>query len=112
VIGPSLTADALFAFDERNNICEVGFGKATVARILDQAHVIVGAFAGVDTSASPAQHSMGCPRPSWSSPSTCADRVREQTVGNAVARLEVYVALDVLVDFGSATGGWTSAWWG
>ena len=46
VVSPELTADELFRFYERNNICEVGFGKEVAARILDHPHVIVAAFAG------------------------------------------------------------------
>jgi hypothetical protein len=46
VVGPALTADQLFDFYQRNNICEVGFGKDVAARILDHPHVVVGAFAG------------------------------------------------------------------
>ena len=46
VVGPQLTPDELFGFYKRNNICEVGFGKDVAARILDQPHVMVAAFAG------------------------------------------------------------------
>ena len=46
VVSPALTADELFGFYERNNICEVGFGEEVAARILDNPHVMVGAFAG------------------------------------------------------------------
>ena len=46
VVSPSLTADQLFDFYQRNNICEVGLGKEIAARILDHPHVVVGAFAG------------------------------------------------------------------
>jgi hypothetical protein len=45
-VNPALTADDLFAFYERNNICEVGFGKETAARILRHPHLIVAACAG------------------------------------------------------------------
>ena len=41
-----VTADALFAFYQRNNICEVGFGKETATKILNHPHLIVAAFAG------------------------------------------------------------------
>ena len=44
-VNPKLTADALFAFYERNDICEVGFGKETAAKILEYSHLIVAAFA-------------------------------------------------------------------
>ena len=43
---PALTADELFAFYERNDICEVGFGKETAARILRHPHLIVAAYVG------------------------------------------------------------------
>jgi hypothetical protein len=46
IVGPRISADQLWAFYERNNICEVGFGKDVAARILEHPHVIVGAFAG------------------------------------------------------------------
>ncbi len=46
VVSPELTRENLFRFYERNNICEVGFGKERAARILDHPHVIVAAFAG------------------------------------------------------------------
>lgn len=46
VVGPLLNADQLFDFYERNNICEVGFGKEVAARVLEHPHVIVGAFVG------------------------------------------------------------------
>ncbi len=45
-VSPRLTADELFEFYRRNNICEVGFGREVAARILDHPHVIVAAFAG------------------------------------------------------------------
>jgi hypothetical protein len=45
-VNPALTADELFAFYERNNICEVGFGKEKAARILRNPHLIVAAFEG------------------------------------------------------------------
>ncbi|HEV2669031.1 MAG TPA: hypothetical protein VG324_29215 [Blastocatellia bacterium] len=44
-VNPALTADDLFAFYERNNICEVGFGKETAARVLRHPHLIVAAYA-------------------------------------------------------------------
>ena len=44
-VNPKLTADALFAFYQRNDICEVGFGKETAAKILEHPHLIVAAFA-------------------------------------------------------------------
>jgi len=45
VVRPELSADELFGFYKRNNICEVGFGKEVAARILDHPHIIVAAFA-------------------------------------------------------------------
>ena len=39
-----LTANELFTFYLRNDICEVGFGKETAARILEWPHLIVAAF--------------------------------------------------------------------
>lgn len=45
-VNPALTADDLFAFYERNNICEVGFGKETATRVLRHPHLIVAAYAG------------------------------------------------------------------
>ncbi len=44
-VNPKLTADELFAFYERNDICEVGFGKDTAAKILEYPHLIVAARA-------------------------------------------------------------------
>lgn len=44
VVGPTLTPDQLFDFYERNNICEVGFGKQIAARILDHPHLMVAAI--------------------------------------------------------------------
>ena len=46
VVSPKLSADELFRFYERNNICEAAFGKEVAARILEHPHVIVAAFAG------------------------------------------------------------------
>jgi len=46
VVGPELSADQLFDFYQRNDICEVGYGKETATRILHHPHVMVGAFAG------------------------------------------------------------------
>jgi hypothetical protein len=45
-VNPPLTADELFAFYERNDICEVGFGKEAAAKVLRHPHLIVAAFAG------------------------------------------------------------------
>ena len=45
-VNPLLTADDLFAFYERNDICEIGFGKDTAARVLQHPHLIVAAYAG------------------------------------------------------------------
>ena len=43
-VNPIITADALFDFYERNNICEVGFGKEVAARILEHPHLVVAAY--------------------------------------------------------------------
>jgi hypothetical protein len=43
-VNPAINADQLFEFYERNNICEVGFGRETAARILVNPHLIVAAF--------------------------------------------------------------------
>ena len=43
-INPKITADELFTFYEKNNICEMGFGKETATRILKHPHLIVAAF--------------------------------------------------------------------
>lgn len=43
-VNPTITADALFDFYERNNICEAGFGKEVAARILEHPHLIVAAY--------------------------------------------------------------------
>jgi hypothetical protein len=45
VVAPRVTADELFAFYDRNNICEAGFGTEVASRVLDYPHVVVGAFA-------------------------------------------------------------------
>jgi hypothetical protein len=45
-VNSGVTAAALFDFYERNNICEVGFGKETATRVLHHPHLIVAAFAG------------------------------------------------------------------
>ncbi len=43
-VNPTITADELFNFYERNNICEVGFGKEMAAWILEHPHLIVAAY--------------------------------------------------------------------
>ena len=43
-VDPQLTADQLFEFYQRNDICEVGFGKDVAARILHHPHLIVAAL--------------------------------------------------------------------
>ncbi len=45
-VNPSLTRDQLFEFYQRNDICEVGFGKERASAILDHPHLIVAAFEG------------------------------------------------------------------
>ena len=47
-VSPELTADELFTFYERNNICEVELGKDVATRILDHPHVMVAAFSGAE----------------------------------------------------------------
>ena len=47
-VNPTITADELFDFYERNNICEVGFGKEVAARILEHPHLIVAAYTGTE----------------------------------------------------------------
>jgi len=44
-VNPPLTVDDLFAFYERNDIFEIGFGKETAAKILRHPHLIVAAYA-------------------------------------------------------------------
>ena len=44
-VNPTITADELFDFYERNDICEVGFGKEVASRILKHPHLIVAAYA-------------------------------------------------------------------
>jgi hypothetical protein len=46
LVNPEITADKLFAFYEKNDICEVGFGKDVATKILKCPHLIVAAFAG------------------------------------------------------------------
>jgi hypothetical protein len=43
-VNPKLTADELFDFYERNDICETGFGKEKAAKILRHPHLMVAAF--------------------------------------------------------------------
>lgn len=45
-VNPPLTSDQLFHFYERNNICEVGFGKEIATRVLKFPHLIIAAFEG------------------------------------------------------------------
>ena len=42
-VNPPLTAEQLFAFYQRNDICEVGYGQETAAKILQHPHLIVAA---------------------------------------------------------------------
>lgn len=48
LLRPTITPDQLFAFYEKNDICEKGFGKEVAARVLEHSDVIVGAFRGDD----------------------------------------------------------------
>lgn len=43
-VNPPLTAEQLFDFYERNDVCEVSLGKETAAKILKHPHLIVAAF--------------------------------------------------------------------
>jgi len=45
-INPPITPAQLFAFYQRNNICEVGFGQDVAARVLDHTPHYVAAFRG------------------------------------------------------------------
>jgi hypothetical protein len=45
-VDPQLTADQLFDFYRRNDICELNFGKEVAARILKHPHLIIAGFAG------------------------------------------------------------------
>ncbi len=47
-VNPDISADQLWDFYVRNNICEVGFGKDVATRVLTHPQVIVGAFRGAD----------------------------------------------------------------
>ena len=44
IVNPNITPDELFTFYERNNICEVGFGKEIASRILEHPHLIIAAY--------------------------------------------------------------------
>ena len=43
---PEVSADQLWGFYVRNDICEVGYGKSVATRVLDHPQVIVAAFRG------------------------------------------------------------------
>lgn len=45
-VNPPISADQLFSFYEKNDICEKGFGKEIAVRVLDHSSLIVGAFDG------------------------------------------------------------------
>ncbi len=47
-VNPDISADQLWDFYVRNNICEVGLGKEVATRVLNHPQVIVGAFRGAD----------------------------------------------------------------
>ncbi len=47
-VNPDISADQLWDFYVRNNICEVGFGKLVATRVLEHPQEIVGAFRGAD----------------------------------------------------------------
>lgn len=44
IVNPNITPDQLFTFYEKNNICEVGFGKEVASRILKHPHLIIAAY--------------------------------------------------------------------
>ncbi|RKU31761.1 hypothetical protein C6497_01005 [Candidatus Poribacteria bacterium] len=44
IVNPNISPDELFTFYEKNNICEVGFGKEVASRILDHPHLIIAAY--------------------------------------------------------------------
>lgn len=44
IVNPNITPDELFIFYEKNNICEVGFGKEIASRILEHQHLIIAAY--------------------------------------------------------------------
>jgi len=46
LVNPKITADQLFSFYERNDICEEGLGKEVASRVLKHSSLIVGAFEG------------------------------------------------------------------
>jgi hypothetical protein len=46
LVNPTIAADQLFAFYEKNDICEVGYGKDVAAKVLEHSSIIVGAFEG------------------------------------------------------------------
>ena len=43
-VNPKITPDQLFSFYQKNNICEIGFGKETASKVLDHSSLIVAAF--------------------------------------------------------------------
>lgn len=43
-VNPNITPNELYDFYERNNICEVGFGKEVAARILEYPYLIVAVY--------------------------------------------------------------------
>jgi len=45
-VNSNITAEQLFSFYERNNICEAAFGKDVVSLVLDHSSLVVGAFEG------------------------------------------------------------------
>ena len=47
-VNPDISADQLWDFYVRNNICEVGFGKDIATRVLSHSQVMVGAFRDAD----------------------------------------------------------------
>jgi len=45
-VNPKISADQLWDFYVRNDICEVGYGKETAAKPLNHSSIIIGAFQG------------------------------------------------------------------
>ena len=46
LVNPPITPEQLFAFYERNHVCEVGYGQEIASRVLTRSSLIVGAFEG------------------------------------------------------------------
>ena len=44
IVNPNISADELYTFYKKNNICEAGFGKEVASRILEHPHLIIAAY--------------------------------------------------------------------